>query len=71
MIDMHPCPHCGSTQVDIYELADSCGRNIEYKVECFNDDCEPYQKTKEDAIKFWNTRKHYYPEPFDVEKYYD
>jgi hypothetical protein len=73
----YPCPHCGSTKIDIYTLEDSLrkeirdllrGRNTEYKVECW--ECDPYQPTKEDAIKMWNTRHHYYPEPFDVEKYY-
>ena len=50
------CPFCGSNDIEIYESADDCGRNVHYVVECFNDNCDPYKRTKEEAIKFWNTR---------------
>jgi len=55
--DVKSCPFCGGKDIDIYELSDTCGRNTDYKVECFNEKCEPYHKTEKEAIAFWNTRR--------------
>lgn len=69
MKKINPCPFCGSTDVQVYESADSCGRNVTYTVECYT--CDPFKKTKDEAIEFWNTRKHYYAPAFNVSEYYE
>lgn len=47
---LKPCPHCGGeASIDFDEYSE------EYVVHCSNPKCS-WQKTKEEAIKAWNTR---------------
>lgn len=55
---LKPCPFCGGDNVGIWENRAPASKDFRYSANCY--DCHislGFEKTKEEAIEKWNTRK--------------